>query len=139
MELRPRNHQQALLTIIGLIFLFLVIMLNHYHPRNQGVADITHGSVRSLVLGIGLVTPVEYSGGTLNSTISLPSSTNRNSQDAAQIVTAAKLVKDDEAPGSTEQPDCSQTPTEISKIPQKSDNKNASPDSAHQKLAAADC
>ena len=68
MELKPHNYQRMLLTFIGLALLILVLVLNHLHPRDQGVADITHGSIHKLTQGISFAVQADsFSGGSVYS------------------------------------------------------------------------
>lgn len=138
MEKTPRKYQQALLTVMGLIFLFLVIMLNHYHPRNQGVADITHGSIRGLILGVGRTPEEGYSGRVLNNAVFAATLTSSGSKNIAKITNEPKasgssLVSDNFSTG------CRQTNMKIDKGSQKPTDKGPLPDSAHQSSSIYSC
>jgi hypothetical protein len=52
MQIDPSKYSQSFLTVVGLSLLVLALLLNHYHPRNQGVADLSHGSIYKLSLKI---------------------------------------------------------------------------------------
>jgi hypothetical protein len=41
MQIQLQKVYQLLLTAAGLAMLAIVMALNHYHPHNQGIADIT--------------------------------------------------------------------------------------------------
>ncbi|MDB5161435.1 MAG: hypothetical protein JWO96_815 [Candidatus Saccharibacteria bacterium] len=45
MQIQPQKIYQIILTGLGLGLLVLAVTLNHYHPHNQGIADMTRGSL----------------------------------------------------------------------------------------------
>jgi hypothetical protein len=45
MDIRTPKLTQIIMTGLGLLMFVLAMALNHMHPRNQGIADITHGSI----------------------------------------------------------------------------------------------
>lgn len=42
MHLKTPEISKAVLTGVGLAMFAVALMLDHYHPHNQGIADITH-------------------------------------------------------------------------------------------------
>lgn len=42
MEIQTPKLPHLIMTGIGLVMFAIAMMLNHYHPHNQGIADITH-------------------------------------------------------------------------------------------------
>jgi hypothetical protein len=45
MEARTPKMTQIVLTGLGLFLFALAMTLNHFHPRNQGIAELTHGAI----------------------------------------------------------------------------------------------
>jgi hypothetical protein len=52
MQTQPNKYTQAFLTVVGLFLLVLSVTLNHYHPRNEGIASITHRNIYQLKLDV---------------------------------------------------------------------------------------
>jgi hypothetical protein len=45
MQIQPQKFNQIFLTGVGLILFAVAFLLNHYHPHNQGVANLTRGAL----------------------------------------------------------------------------------------------
>ncbi len=45
MQIQPKSLYHVFLTLLGLLLLASVVVLNHFHPRNQGIADLSHSSI----------------------------------------------------------------------------------------------
>ena len=52
MQTQPNKYVQVFLTAIGLLLLILSILINHYHPRNEGIATITHNDIYKMNLSV---------------------------------------------------------------------------------------
>jgi hypothetical protein len=68
MQTHPRRFTTLALTVIGLGLLITAIILNHYHPRNAGVAAASHGYIAALTLNTR--PSVAYAGSTIVATTS---------------------------------------------------------------------
>jgi hypothetical protein len=52
MQTHPNRFTQLVLTGVGLGLLVFAILLNHYHPRNAGVASASHNSISVVALEV---------------------------------------------------------------------------------------
>jgi hypothetical protein len=57
MQTQPGRFTQLFLIMLGLGMLIFAVVLNHNHPRNAGVATVTHSSINILALDIRQIVP----------------------------------------------------------------------------------
>lgn len=83
METHTPKLSQIVMTCVGLALFAAAMMLNHYHPHNQGIADISHSIYNRL--GIGQAT--SSSNATLGYIAPLPKVTVHESTKIADPTT----------------------------------------------------
>jgi hypothetical protein len=74
MQLQSQKPYQLFLTALGLCMFVAALVINHYHPHNQGIADITRGSLLKSI-GISQASPAGGSGLSYVKLLPAPAST----------------------------------------------------------------